>query len=228
MSLFEEDEVMKKEIAEQKVKNAGLLGKWVTVMFWFQIVAIAADVLSGDAMEGFVPVVYYFGVLLGYVLLIANSVILIRLKSVEDWFGKAGVCYLVSGAGGVLVALLRLSKAEALATLLMILFMILQIRGNYDECTGYEVVLRDVDFTLSGRWALQWKLEIACAIGVIVGTMVVGIGAILTAGFVTLCGSIVMILSAVGGFVLGILRLIYLYRTAEIFRNYKPENVTVE
>ena len=37
MGLFEEDEVMKKEIAEQKAKNARLLGTWVTVMFWFQI-----------------------------------------------------------------------------------------------------------------------------------------------------------------------------------------------
>lgn len=228
MGLFEEDEVMKKKIAEEKAKNIGLLGRWVTVMFWFQIVAIVADILSGDAMKGFVPMIYYFGVLLGYGIMIANSVVLIRLKSVEDWFGKAGVCYLVSGVGGVLAALLRLSKAEALATLLMILFMILQIRGNYDECTGYEVVLRDVDFALSGKWALQWKLEMACILGVIGGAVVYGIGAVLTVGFIMLLGNLVMLLSAIGAFVLGILRLIYLYRTAEVFRNYKQENVIFE
>lgn len=228
MGLFEEDEVMKKEIAEQKAKNARLLGTWVTVMFWFQIVAIAADVLSGDVMEGFAPVVYYFGVLLGYVIMMANSVILIRLKVVEDWFGKAGVCYLVSGVGGVLVALLGLGDAAALETLLLLVILILQIRGNYDECTGYETVLRDVDFKLSQKWALQWILEMVCSIGIIVSIVLCGIGLGVGVLPFTIIGGFLMLLLMIAGFVVGILRLIYLYRTAETFREYEPEDVTVE
>lgn len=228
MSFFEEDEAAKRELAEQKVKNAGLLGKWVTVMFWLQILALVTEVLTGDTMKGVSLYVYYFGVISGYVLMVVNSIILVRLKKVEDWFGKAGVCYLVSGLGGVLVALLDMSKAEALSTLLMILFLILQIRGNYDECTGYEIVLRDADFKLSQKWALQWILEMVCSIGIIVSIVLCGIGLGVGVLPFTIIGGVLMLLLMIAGFVVGILRLIYLYRTAETFREYEPEDVTVE
>lgn len=226
MGFFDEDETYQKELRERKVKNAALLGKWVTVLFWLQIVAIVANLLSDDLFDG-APMIQLVGTLMSYGILIANSVILIKLKVVEDWFGKAGVCYLVSGLSGLVIALFLLGDAVALSSLLAIAMMIVQMRGNYSECTGYEVVLRGVDDDLSEKWARQWKLEIACTVTVLVSAIVLLVSAILGGGVLAIIIGLVTLAASIGAFVLGIMRLVYLYRTADCFRNYSPEDVEV-
>lgn len=228
MGLFSDDEEMTKKIAEGKARNAKLLGKWVTVLFWLQIAAIVGEVLASDTVREILPSVYWMGTLLGYGIMIANSVILIRLKAVEDWFGKAGVCYLVSGLSGIVAAVLLLGSAETIGSLLAIAMLIVQLRGNYDECTGYEVVLRGTDNGLAEKWALQWKLEIAFVLGTIIVPVMLGVGLIFGGRVLTVIAGIVTFLAAVGVLVLGILRLVYMYRTAEIFRSYQPEDVKAE
>lgn len=221
MGFFGDDEAYERDLELRRIKKAGLMGKWVTVLFWLQIVSIVGGVLSSDFLEG-VPVIYFLGLLITYGVMIANSVILIRLKEVEDWFGKAGVCYLVSGCSGIIIAVFLLGGAGVLATLFSLAMTIVALRGNYDECTGYEVSLQDVDKTLSEAWATQWKLELICILST-VGVTILGIIGTAIAGMAFLLIMIILLLIvAIATLVIAIRRLVYIYRTAECFRNYEP------
>ena len=224
MGFFDEDEEYKKGLRERKAKNAALLGKWVTVLFWLQIASIIAGVLADEVFDG-APVIQTIGSLATYGILIANSVILIKLKAVEDWFGKAGICYLVSGLSGFVIALFILGDSLALASTLTIAMMIVQMRGNYSECTGYEIVLRGVDDDLSGKWARQWKLEIICTLTVLFSAIVLLVSAYAGGGVLAVLVGLVTLVASIGALVLGIMRLVYLYRTGDTFRNYRPEEV---
>lgn len=224
MGLFENDEEYKRDLVRRRVKKAEMMGKWVMVLFWLQIVGIVGSLLSSDIFEN-VPVIYLAGTLLIYGLLIANSVILMRLKEVEDWFSKAGICYLVSGLSGIVIALLTLGGAGVLASVLSFVMSIVALRGNYDECCGYEVALQDVDKNLSEQWALQWKLELICILSSFGVAFIALIGtALLSKGILFLC-IILLLIIVIADLVLGIRRLIYLHRTAVCFQNYVPEEV---
>ena len=192
------------------------------VLFWLQIVAIVGNVLSDDLFEA-IPPVYFLGSLISFGIMVANSIILIRLKEVEDWFGKAGICYLVSGCSGIVIVLLALEGAEVLGTLLSFAMTIVGLRGNYDECTGYEVALQDVDKNLSEQWSTQWMLEFICILSTLGVSLLTLIGAaFLSTGVLIVC-AILLLAIAIASLVVGIRRLVYLHRTAVCFQNYVPD-----
>ena len=222
MGLFEDDEEYKKDLARRKVKKAEMMGKWVTVLFRLQIVAIVGSVLSSDLFEN-VPPIYFLGSLISFGIMIANSIILIRLKEVEDWFGKAGICYLISGCSGIVIALLMLGGADVLGGVLSFAMTIVALRGNYDECTGYEVSLQDVEKKLSDQWSTQWMLELICILSTLGVSFLMLIGAaLLSMGVIIVC--LVLFLAVlVASLVVGIRRLVYLHRTADCFQHYYPE-----
>ena len=222
MGLFDEDEEYKRDLARRRVKKAEMMGKWVMVLFWLQIVAIVGNVLSDDLFEA-IPPVYFLGSLISFGIMVANSIILIRLKEVEDWFGKAGICYLVSGCSGIVIVLLALGGAEVLGTLLSFAMTIVGLRGNYDECTGYEVALQDVDKNLSEQWSTQWMLELICILSTLGVSLLTLIGAaFLSTGVLVVC-AILLLAIAIASLVVGIRRLVYLHRTAVCFQNYVPD-----
>lgn len=222
MGFFDEDEEYQKGLREKKAKNAVLLGKWITVLFWLQIASVVVGVLNGKLFEG-VPMIQAIGSWANYGIVFANSIILVRLKTVEDWLGKAGICYLVSGVLEIVVVLLRLGGALAIPSTLAIAMMIVQMRGNYSECTGYEVVLRGLDDDLAGKWERQWKLEIICTVTVLVSSIVLLAGTLAGGGVLTVLAGFVTLVASIGAIVLGILRLVYLHRTATRFQNYVPD-----
>lgn len=222
MGLFEDDEEYKRDLARRKVKKAEMMGKWVMVLFWLQIVAIVGNVLSDDLFEA-IPPIYFLGSLISFGIMIANSIILIRLKEVEDWFGKAGICYLVSGCSGIVIVLLTLGGADVLGTLLSFAMAIVELRGNYDECTGYEVALQDVDKNLSEQWSTQWMMELICILSMLGVSLLTLLGAaFLSMGVLIVC-AILLLAVAIAFLVVGIRRLVYLHRTAVCFQNYVPD-----
>ncbi len=215
MSYFAENEENARELRLEKLKKARLLGKWVMVLFWLQIIAIVGNFLESDFLKNLSPVVYLTGRVISYGVIIAQSVILIRLKEAEDWFSKAGTCFLISGLSGFVVVLLALGGAGVLSILLLIAMAIVELRGIYDEYTGFEIVLRNVDDELSAQWPLQWKLELTVVI-VTVSAMIL----MFLPGILGILAVIAMLVAAIGAIVLGIRRMIFMYRTAECFRNY--------
>lgn len=222
MGLFEDDEAYKRDLARRRVRKAEMMGKWVMVLFWLQIVALVASILSSDLFEA-IPPIYYLGSVISFGIMIAYSVILIRLKEVEDWFGKSGICYLVSECSGIVILLLTLGGAGVLGTILSLAMAIVNLVGNYDECTGYEVALQDVDKNLSEQWSTQWRLELICILSMLGVMLLMWIDMLfLSVGFLIFC-LILLIIVLIAYIVVGIRRLVYLHRTAACFQNYMPD-----
>lgn len=224
MGLFENDEEYKRDLTRRKMKKAEMMGKWVMILFRLQIAALVGSFLSSDLFEAVRPI-YLLGSLMSFGIMIANSIILIRLKEVEDWFGKAGICYLVSGCSGIVIALLTLGGAGVLGGLLSFAMTIVALRGNYDECTGYEVALQDVNKNLSEQWSTQWMLELICILSTLGISLLALIGAAFLSMAVLVVCMILFFAVLIVSLVVGIRRLVYLHRTAVCFQNYVPDEV---
>lgn len=214
----EESEEMAEELKKKKlerVKNAPLLGKWIKVLFWLQVLAIVGNVLESDFLKGLPPVVYLAGIVIGYGVVIAESVILIRLKKIEDWFFKAGICFLISGFSGFVTVLLLILEIEVFASLFLNAVAIVELVGLYEVYTGFEIVLKNVDDELSEQWPLQWKWEFRCVIVTVVAMFFADFP-----GFLGIVAVIALLIAGIGGIILGIRRMVNMYRTAECFRAY--------
>ena len=223
MGYFSEKEENTRELKLIKIHNARLLGKWVKVLFWLQILAIVGNFLESDFLGGSLPVVYLLGKGIGLGVVIAQCVILIRLKEVEDWFHKAGTCFLISALSGVLLVFMLLMGIAVLSGILALVMVVVELRGRYDEYVGYEVVLKGVDDTLAGQWPIQWKWELRCVIVTMVAKFFIDFP-----GFFGILAVIVLLVAVVGAIILGIRRMVYMHRTAECFRGYTLREEMVE
>jgi hypothetical protein len=89
---------------------------------------------------------------------------------------------------------------------------IIALVGEYNEYMGHSAVLTGVDNELSEKWEVLWKWYIGLFLGMF--------GCILLMLIIPILGAIALIGAAIGLVVVGILKLVYLYRTAKLFREY--------
>jgi hypothetical protein len=92
---------------------------------------------------------------------------------------------------------------------------IVTLIGDYHEYTGHSIVLSDVDYELSEKWSSLWVWYIGMHGALLGSLMLVVIAPVL--------GLLVTFGAAIGLIVIGILKLVYLYRTAKVFGDYQVE-----
>lgn len=197
---------------ERIAKQAPVLGKWLWILFWLIVPATAAAMMGNNVLKA-APTVYLTGRILSNVCSAAYGVILLKLASEEDRYRTAGICGLISAAAGLL--LLTLSggaEAPTWSLLLTLPTAVITIVGEYNEYQAHAGVLAGVDHDLSAKWTALWKwyigLMTAMAAGVLLLLMAPALGAV------------AVIVSGIGTIITGVLKLIYLYRTASVFRAY--------
>ena len=91
-------------------------------------------------------------------------------------------------------------------------FLVVALVGEYNEYVAHSAVLSGVDNELSQKWEVLWKWYI----GLLLGTF----GCLFVALILPILGAIAALGCSVGSIVVGILKLVYLYRTAKEFREY--------
>ena len=197
-------------------KRAPVLGKWLWILFWLIIPSSVASVLTNENITGALPVVFVLGEVLAAICSFAYGFILIRLASEEEYYRTAGICALVSGVASVLIVCIAGgAEAPAWTLLISIPASIVSLVGTYYEFTAHATVLTGVDNWLSDKWASLWKWHIG-----VYGAM---LGSLLLVILIPILGMLVMIAAAIGVVVVSILKLVYLYRTAKLFREYPVE-----
>ena len=82
--------------------------------------------------------------------------------------------------------------------------------GEYQEYMGHSELLWDVDVELSDKWHKLWKWYIGCFLALLASIVVILLSPIL--------GLLVTLAAAIGILVVLIVKLVYLYRTAMLFR----------
>lgn len=195
------------------------LGKWLWLLFWSVIPQALASILSNETLFADYPVLRLIGSCLSLLVGIGYALILLRLSFASRHYHQAGVLSLVA-MGLLLPALLctalllaypaSMAAYAFLAVLLSLAPSILALVATYQEFQGHAQVLELRDPEAARKWHRLWGWYIGC------------FAALLASGLLALIpilGLLVILAASVGLIVVAILRLIYLYRTAQYFRN---------
>ena len=97
----------------------------------------------------------------------------------------------------------------------MIPTLVIAYVGEYQEFCAHAEVLEGADNDLSGKWRTLWKWYI--------GSFAALFGSILLMVIIPVLGMLAMLAAVITMVVVGILKLVYLYRTAQRFRSHRPE-----
>ena len=188
------------------------------MLFWLVIPQSLASLLSGNILPAEYDGLLLLGQAFQLIYYLGCGLVLLKLSPLLSRYRTAGVCYV---AGGVVsaAALLPVSDdagglamAVSLATLLGTLAL---LAAEYQECMGHSELVEELSPDLSRQWRRLWKLFIGCYAALFVSVMLLFVSALL-ALFVTLAGTL-------GLLAVMILKLIYLYRTASLFRRLARE-----
>lgn len=197
-------------------KRVPVLGKWLWILFWLIIPSTIASILSNDNIAEWIPSFYIPGQILSAICSLAYGLILVKLASEEDRYRTAGICCLVGGAVSLLIVMIAGGAEIPTWTLLLsIPVAIVGLVGEYYEYMAHSTVLGGVDDELSEKWCVLWKWYI--------GLFCVMIGSLLVMLMIPILGALAILAAAIGTIVVGILKLVYLYRTAKLFREYPVE-----
>ena len=200
-------------------KRAPVLGKWLWIIFWLVIPSSIGSIMSHETTAKILPGLVMPGQIINAICSLTYGAILLKLGSEEDRYRTAGICALIAGGVSAVVAIITVAAEEATWTLLFTLpAAVVAMVGEYNEYIAHSAVLSGVDNELSEKWEVLWKWYIGLFLGMI--------GCILLMLIAPVLGAIVILGCAIGTVVVGILKLVYLYRTAKIFREYPVTQYT--
>lgn len=206
---IEADEMRKTAIA----KRAPILDKWLWIIFWLIIPSTIGSLMANETTAKILPGLFMPGQIINAICSITYGAILLKLGSEEDSYRTAGICALIAGGVSAVVAFISGAAEAATWTLIFTIpAAIVALVGEYNEYMGHSAVLTGVDNELSEKWTMLWKWYIGLFLGMF--------GCILLMLIIPIFGALALIGAAIGVLVVGILKLVYLYRTAKIFREY--------
>ena len=192
-------------------RKAPFLGRWLSILFWMVIPSTVASLLGMNAMADVAPGVYRVGNYLTVACGLIYGLILLRLA--KEYFGyrTAGVLRLVTAVASLLLVLVSSEDAVANWSLLISLpAMVVGLVGTYQEYMAHAAVLSGVDDCQAEKWRLLWKWKIGLTLGIF--------GCLVVLLIFPLLGILAVFAALIGILVVGIVELVYLYRTAQAFR----------
>lgn len=194
-------------------KRAPVLGKWLWILFWLFIPSSIASLMTNENVTVLLPRLYIPGLILSAVCSASYGAILLRLTSEEEKYKTAGICSLICGAVNLVIAVISGGAEIPTWTLLIsIPASIVSFVGEYNEYTAHSIVLTGVDNDLSDKWSALWKWFI--------GSFCAMLGSLLVIVISPILGLLVTLAAVIALIVVSILKLVYLYRTANAFRAY--------
>ena len=194
-------------------KRAPVLGKWLWIIFWLVIPSSIGSIMAHETTAKILPGLLMPGQIINAICSLTYGAILLKLGTEEDRYRTAGICALIAGASSALAAMINGGSDGATWILIFTIpAAIVAIVGEYNEYMAHSAVLSGVDNELSEKWEVLWKWYIGLFLGML--------GCIIVMLIIPILGAIAIFGCAIGTVVVSILKLVYLYRTAKIFREY--------
>lgn len=191
--------------------NVALLAKWMRILFWLIIISTAANLLTSENVTNAAPPLASAGQILNIAANVAYGVVLLKIASESMNYRNSAICRFITVAVAIAVIPISDNTEFFIAIPVVILSIVMDMVGEYYEFMGHAEVLRGADRTLSYKWLTLWKWYIGTFLGMIGGTVL--------AVMIPLIGLIVVLASAVGTLVISIVKIVYIYKTAGVFRN---------
>lgn len=196
-------------------QRAPFLGKWLWLLFWLFIPSEIGTLMSSDTVKNAFPAVGMAGEVLVALCGLAYAAILWQLRKAGERYSIAGICQAISAAAAVPLAVVSARDTDGGLTLLVELPLVaVSLAAMYEEFNAHAEVLDGVDDTLAEKWRKLWKWYIGLLIGVFACVLLVAIAGLL--------GALAMLTAVIGILVVAVLKLMYLYRTAKLFRDHIP------
>ena len=194
-------------------KRAPVLGKWLWMLFWLIVPSTVGGLMANETTTEILPALFLPGQIINAICSLTYGAILLKLGTEEDRYRTAGICILIAGASSALVAIVNgVSDGSAWITIITFPAAIVALVGDYQEYMAHSAVLSGVDNDLSEKWEILWKWQIGLFLGMF--------GCIIVMLIIPVLGALAILGCAIGTIVVSILKLVYLYRTAKIFREY--------
>ena len=187
---------------QQELRERGsFLAKWIWVLFWLFIPANIASVIVQ-----WMPSIQVVGYLLDFACGVVYGVVLLHIASRAEGYRWAGILILITALldGGAIFI-----SNEALALTVSLCSAILSFFSCYNEFNAHADVLAGLDNELSEQWRKLWKWMLIATIAMIVGVIFT----------VIVIGALVFLAAIIALLVIGILKLVYLFRTAQTFQD---------
>lgn len=193
-------------------EKAPLLGKWLWILFWMVIPQIIASIMTNTTVAEAVPGLQLPGTVQSTLCSLARGVILLQLAPINRRYKFAGWC-------GIVVAICNPIMSQMGDKLLLLIpaipLLVVSFVAQYQEFYGHGEVLDGVDTDLAGKWRKLWNWYI--------GLFIAMFACIFLTILIPVIGMLGLIASLVGMIVVGITELVYLYRTANLFREYSAQ-----
>ena len=188
---------VEQEEAQALQARSKVLGKWIWVIFWLSIVTL----LGVEGIPVWETLIQVVRVVCGA----AYAIILIYLGTENQGYRTAGILLLLTSVLNIPGYLL---DSQVIGLFLSLLALVLGLVSAYQEYNAHSAVLQGLDDELSRKWGKLWKWYVGCIVVVAVGLVtfftVLGV-------FLAMVGAIVMV-------VVEVIKIVYLYRTAQTFR----------
>lgn len=196
-------------------KRATVFGRWLWVLFWLIILNTITSVLTVKTFTEANSVRFIIGSVLSTVCALACGAILIRLSFEEERYRIAGICVLASNAIGALQYVPSISGSVLWILLLSVVTVMISSYGAYQELEAHSAVIVDLDSKLAEKWSTLFKAYILMFLALLCNILFALISPFL--------GGLFGFVSALGLIVVSGLKLVYLYRTAKLFKNYAQQ-----
>lgn len=208
--------------------DAPFVRKSLMAIFWLLFVPGIGTFLSNESLFGEIPVVSMLGSIITIGASIAQAILMLRLGREEDAYKVAGICALVGTGltfiGEVLIAcsvkvtytpyydpFYEINKPILIAGVVVILVAVI-----FDLISAYQFIVANArvverrDAGLSDRWYLMARLFLVLLAGIVVVPALIFL--------LKIVGIIAALLYVLGILVFGIFEYVFLYQTAERFR----------
>lgn len=193
------------------------VGKWLWIYFWMLIPSLIVSFMTNNTIVQALPGLKFPGEILSILVSVAQCVLLFLLAKEEKNYGYAAwavVGLVVIGAVTLPLSEEALRDLPVLSALLLMGAAVLEAAVVFYECKGSMTVLIGVDDSLAEKWQKLWKRYWVVVAVLLVGSLV----AMMQSVFMAVIGLLAMLVAAIGLIVVGTQRLIYLYKTAALFR----------
>ena len=193
--------------------QAPYLGHWLKILFWLIIPNILSSLMTYDAIVELFPVLYGPGVVLHALSNVCYGYILMRLASECSEYKTAGICLLIAGAIDFLITS-SLPSGNAWSLMLTVLTSFIAFVGEYNEMSAHDFMLINIDFAQSEKWTKLRKWYTTIFMSYMASLMIIM--------FLPAVGAILAIITSTVMLLITGLKFFCLYRSASIFKNYKP------
>lgn len=212
----EQEPVIRKKSSEWEAQKkqelqakAPVLVRWISVLFWLFIPQIIANLMTDDNVTKVAPALWMPGVLLTMACTLIYGAALWKMQSIDRGYRTAAICNFVVGLGN----LVNFVTSNAYLQVFIALGLLaLSLASCYVEYNTHAEVLVPTNMPLAQQWRQLWKWNLWCIGGLVLVFVLVLLAPIL-ALLLTLAVAIAVI-------VLQVLKLVYLRRMANHFRQY--------